>query len=107
MDDNALLQPQSIEEIKAQNEVELQAEKETTSLLAAVTMAQGWEQVDEKFNTKIEALMSGAVCRELVMNAEVSNERLGELYRASYLAGKNLLDVYTDITTAVETAHGK
>lgn len=107
MDDNSLLQPQSIQEIKDDHAAVVQEEVEKTSLLAAVTLAQGWEQVDEKFHAKIEALMSGQTCRELVMNSDVSNERLGELYRASYLAGKNLLDVYTDITTAVETAHGK
>jgi hypothetical protein len=107
MDDNSLLQPQSIQEIKDDHAAVVQEEVEKTSLLAAVTLAQGWEQVDEKFQAKIADLMNGVPCRDLVMDASISDAQVGSLYRSSYLAGKNLLDVYTDITTAVETAHGK
>lgn len=78
--------------------------KELSDLTAIASLNDhpGWQMMKKSFEKKIENIRSGAVLAAAILDAEVSDEQLGQLTRTTNLVAAELETLLMTVEAAVE-----
>lgn len=102
MDDDKLLQPQQLDSVQADIQQRVDKDKDAESVVSEIVSTPAWKEVQSKLEVKIEGYEKGQSVDAALLDANISNERIGELTRVSKMVAQELKSVLADVLETVK-----